>query len=329
MKINNPDAIYLVLILIPLFLSATLRYRSGSRQLLLLGGKWRKRKIMDLYMVKFFFSTAMIILFIISVTLSLMGIVWGQKPINEGKRGIDAAFVIDISKSMLAEDLFPSRLDKAVDLVRTTIKELKGSRFSIIVFKGTSVVAVPLTEDIISIEAFLNNVSPSMLSSKGTNPEAGLIRAISSFPPGIGRNGAVVLITDGGELEGNLLKAADFAVSRDIPVFTIGAGSADGVPIVLSDGSLVRDPSGNTVISSLDSTILKKTAQRTGGDYFDLSSPNAASSLLKSIRDINDFSDRKGIRFKNIEHYRFFIILSLFFILFSFVIRGVKWKSDF
>ncbi len=329
MRINNPEAIYLLLLLIPLLLSALYRYHSGSRQLLLLGGRWRKKKILDLYLVKFFFTTAMLILFVVCVTLSLMGIVWGQEPVNEEKRGIDAAFVIDISRSMLAEDLYPSRLDKAISLIRTTIKELKGSRFSIIVFKGTSVLAVPLTEDIISIENILNNISPSMLSSTGTDAESGLIKAINSFPSGIGHNGAIVLITDGGDLSGNLMKAAEMASFRNIPVFTIGAGTHDGVPIVMSDGKPIKDSSGKTVISSLDSNTLKKVASRTGGNYFDLSVPNTTVNLIKSIRDINDFSDRKGIRFRTIEHYRFFIIFALFFIFCNFIIRGVKWRNDF
>ncbi len=329
MKINNPDGIYLLLVLIPLFLSSIFRLQTGGKQLLKLGGQWRKKAILDLYFVKFFFSTGMLVLFVICVTLSVMGIVWGQEPVNEEKKGIDAAFVIDISRSMLAEDLYPTRLDKAVDLIRTTIKELKGSRFSIIVFKGTSVLAVPLTEDVISIESFLNSISPSMLSSKGSNPEMGLLRALNSFPAGIGHNGAIVLITDGGELEGNLLNGANLAVKNNIPVFTIGAGNVKGVPVVLSDGSLIKDKNGNTVISSLDESLLKKTAERTGGEYFDLSSPAAAVTLVKSVKDINDFSDRKGIRFKNIEHYRFFIILAIIFLIFNFVIRGVKWKNDF
>ena len=329
MKINNPEAIYLLLILIPLLISTALRYRSGSRQLLMLGGEWRKKKILDLYLVKFFFSTAMLILFIVSVTFSLMGIVWGQKPVHEEKKGIDVAFVIDISRSMLAEDLYPSRLDKAVDLIRTTIKDLKGSRFSITVFKGSAVVAVPLTEDIISIESFLNNLSPSMMSSKGTNPEAGLFRAVNSFPPGIGHNGAIILISDGDELEGNLMRGADLAASKNIPVFTIGAGSVEGVPIIMSDGSVIKDNSGNTVISALDMDALVRAAERTGGAYFDLSSPTAALNLLESVRAINEFSDRKGIRFRNIEHFRFFIFLALSFIFLNFLIRGVKWKKDF
>jgi len=329
MKINNPEAIYLLLILIPLLISAAIRYRSGSRQLLMLGGKWRKNKILDLYLVKFFFSTAMLFLFVVSVTFSLMGIVWGQKPVHEEKKGIDVAFVIDISRSMLAEDLYPSRLDKAVDLIRTAIKDLKGSRFSITVFKGTAVVAVPLTEDIVSIESFLNSLSPSMLSSKGTNPEAGLFHGVNSFPPGIGHNGAVILITDGDELEGNLMRGADLAASKNIPVFTIGAGSVEGVPIIMADGSVIKDSSGNTVISALDLDTLTRAAERTGGEYFNLSSPTAALNLLDSVRAINEFSDRKGIRFRNIEHFRFFIILSLGFMFLNFLIRGVKWKKDF
>jgi len=329
MKINNPEAIYLLLILIPLIISAAIRYRSGSRQLLLLGGKWRKKKILDLYLVKFFFSTAMLILFVIAVTFSLMGIVWGQKPVHEEKKGIDVAFVLDISRSMLAEDLYPSRLDQAVDLVRTVMKDLKGSRFSITIFKGTAVVAVPLTEDIVSIESFLNNISPAMLSSKGTNPEMGLTRAVNSFPAGIGHNGAIVLVTDGGELEGNIMRSADLAASENIPLFAIGAGSAEGVPIVLSDGTVIKDESGNTVISSLDEASLLRAAERTGGEYFNLSDPTAAVNLLDSVRAINEFSDRKGIRFRNIEHFRFFIILSLIFIMLSIIIRGVKWKRDF
>lgn len=329
MKINNPESIYLLFILIPLLLSAAFRYRTGSRQLLLLGGKWRKKKILDLYLVKFFFSTAMLILFIISVTLSLMGIVWGQKPVHEEKKGIDVSFVIDISRSMLAQDIYPSRLDKSVDLIRTTVRDLKGSRFSITVFKGSAVVAVPLTEDIVSIESFLNNLSPSMLSSKGTNPEVALFRAVHSFPSGIGHNGAVILITDGDELEGNLMRGADLAASRNIPVFTVGAGTEEGVPIVMPDGSVIKDLTGNTVLSSLDREILERAADRTGGEYFNLSSPTVAVNLLESVRAINEFSDRKGIRFRHIEHFRFFIIMALIFLILNFLIRGVKWKKDF
>jgi len=329
MKINNPDALYLILILIPIILLSFFRYKAGGKQLLFLGGMWKKKIINDLYLVKFFFSTIMLVLFVICVTLSLMGIVWGQKPVNEEKKGIDVAFVIDISRSMLAQDLYPSRLDRSVDLIRTTINKLKGSRFSIVVFKGTSVVAVPLTEDTISIESFLNSVSPSMLSSKGTNLESGLNSAINSFPSGIGHNGAVILISDGDTLEGDFNKAANLASIKNIPVFTIGAGEADGVPIKLTNGTVIKDISGNTVISSLDRNLLKKTAVRTGGEYFDLSSSNIESDLIKSIREINDFSDRKGIRFKHIEHYRFFIILALIFLFLSFVVRGVKWKNNF
>ena len=329
MKINYPQALYLLLLLIPVLISAALRYRSGSRQLVRLGGEWRKKKILDLYLVKFFFSTAMVVLFIGAITLSLMGIVWGQKPVHEEKKGIDVAFVIDISRSMLAEDIFPSRLDKAVDLIRTTMKNLKGSRFSIVVFKGNAVVAVPLTEDIISIETFLASVSPGMLSSKGTNPEAGLVKAINSFPPGIGHNGAIILVSDGDILEGNLMRGAELAASKNIPLFAIGAGSPAGVPIILKDGSVIRDISGNTVISALDKEVLLKAAERTGGEYFDLSSPSVSANLHEAVRAVNDFSDRKGIRFRNIEHFRFFVILALIFIMLHFIIRGVKWKRDF
>lgn len=329
MKILNPEALYLLLVLIPLFISAFLRYRGGSRQLIRLGGEWRKKKILDLYLVKFFFSSLMLVLFIVAITFSLMGIIWGQKPVHEEKKGIDVAFVIDISRSMLAEDIYPSRLDKAVDLVRSTMKNLKGSRFSITVFKGTSVLAVPLTEDIISIESFLNSLSPALLSSKGTNAEAGVMEAVRSFPPGIGHNGAVVLITDGGELEGNLMRSAEEAASKNIPIFAIGAGTVEGVPVLLGDGSVIRDRNGNTVIASLDKDSLLKAADRAGGEYFDLSSPTINSTLYESILEINEFSDRKGIRFRNIEHFRFFIILAIIFILLHFLIRGVKWKKDF
>lgn len=329
MKVNNPGAVYLLLILIPILISAIIRYRTGSRQLLRLGGEWRKKKILDLYLMKFFFSTTMLVLFVGAITLSLMGIIWGQKPVHEEKRGIDVAFVVDISRSMLAQDLYPSRLDKAVDLIRSTINNLKGSRFSITIFKGTSVLAVPLTEDVVSIESFLSGLSPSMLSSKGSNAESGLVRAINSFPPGIGHNGAVVLITDGGELEGNLMRGADQAASKEVPLFTVGAGSDPGVPIVLDYGEVIRDQSGKTVISTLDTALLTRAADRTGGTYIDLASPSAASDLYYSILEINEFSDRKGIRFRNIEHFRFFIFLALIFIMMHFFIRGIRWKKDF
>ena len=125
------------------------------------------------------------------------------------------------------------------------------------------------------------------------------------------------------------MRGADLAASKNIPVFTIGAGSIEGVPIIMADGSVIKDISGNTVISALDIDTLVRAAERTGGEYFDLSSPAAALNLLDSVKAINEFSDRKGIRFRNIEHFRFFIFLSLSFIFLNFLIRGVKWKKDF
>jgi Ca-activated chloride channel family protein len=125
------------------------------------------------------------------------------------------------------------------------------------------------------------------------------------------------------------MRGADLAATNNIPVFTIGAGSVDGAPIVLSDGTIIKDQSGNTVISSLDESTLQRVAERTGGAYFNLSNPAVAVNLLDSVREINEFSDRKGIRFRNIEHFRFFIILSLIFVFLNYSIRGVKWKKDF
>lgn len=195
----------------------------------------------------------------------------GSKPKEVKREGADIMIALDVSNSMLAEDLYPSRLEKAKQSIEHLIDGLKGDRLGIIVFAGEAFVQLPITTDYSAAKLFLDNISPDIMPTQGTNIDNAIYLAMESFGKDVGKNKALIIVTDGEDHEGNPIEVAKEAVEKGITIHTIGIGSATGVPIPdYKYGKKVgfkKDKDGNTVITKLNETALENIAATGNGIY--------------------------------------------------------------
>ncbi len=205
------------------------------------------------------------------LALAIVGPVRGYSLRDVERKGLDLVICLDTSRSMLVEDLRPSRLERAKREIAGLLQMLEGDRVAVLAFAGDVRFVAPLTHDRSTLSSFVATLSPKDNLLGGTNLGAALTKALELFDGRTGAHEAVVLLTDGEDLEGEGLKVAATAAERGIRVYVVGMGTAEGGKI--SDGSsgFVRDETGAEVISSLDSTTLERIADLTGGAYLSVS----------------------------------------------------------
>lgn len=242
---------------------------------------------------------------------------WGEIQETQNFRGRDILLGIDTSKSMLSTDVAPSRLVRAKLAAEDLIESMPGDRFGLLAFAGEAQVEAPLTIDYDTVIATVNELNTNTVARGGTN-FAAAIRASELI---LGRNGdtykALVLITDGEELDEDGIAEAERAAKSGIRIFTVGVGSSEGATIPLPNGQLLRDSIGKVVKSKLDEARLKAIAQATGGVYLHLQ----PDTVLRLIRDgINRLDESKlGQRtFRTpIERYRWPLAVGLLLLIIS------------
>ena len=200
---------------------------------------------------------------------SLMQPRWGFQWEDITRKGIDVIVAIDVSQSMLAEDIKPNRLERAKRKVYDLCQMLEGDRIGLIAFAGTSFVQCPLTLDYGAFKIFLDYLNPDLIPVPGTAIGDAIRTAIKGFNSRERTSKALILITDGEDHENKPLEAAQEAKKEGIRIFTIGIGQEGGAPIPLQDGSggFKKDERGDLVLSKLDETTLQKIALETGGSY--------------------------------------------------------------
>lgn len=201
----------------------------------------------------------------------------GTKIEEVKQKGIEIYILLDISQSMLAEDLLPNRLDKAKSEINALLQKLKGDRIGLIIFAGDAYIQFPLTTDYSAAGLFLSAVDVNSIPKPGTAVASAINLALESFDYESPSRKVIITITDGEDHEGDLESALSEAKDKSVNIYTIGMGSPDGAPIPVYDGGRNRigfkqDGSGNPVITRLDEQTLQKIAAETGGEYY-LSSP--------------------------------------------------------
>lgn len=327
--IGYPAGLWFLLILIPVALLLWSRYRSGSRDLRALAGAWRSERLLNVYLVKSFFSGLVFLLFCLSTVLALAGISWGRYPVAERYFGSDVALVIDVSRSMLAEDVYPSRLARSAGVIQALVDQERGDRFSVVVFKGTAVQVIPLTEDTDVITSYLQSIAPGVLSSPGTDIERGIDVALDSLRLKDGNKKMILLFTDGGALSGNAEAAARRAAQLSVPVTAIAAGGSAGVPIPLGDGRYVLDSSGNRVLTRVNDALLERVASISGGRLLSLESPSLLSRLSTIVNQPGRGGEGPAFRFEPRDQYQTFLVLALLFLGTFIGMRAVRWRNTF
>ncbi len=280
-RFESPIFLYLLL-LVPVLVVIRLLYqrnkmrklkRFGDPQLLndMMQGVSKYRPA-----VKFWLIIAALIILILMLARPQMG----SKISSEKRQGVEVIICMDISNSMLAEDVVPSRLDKSKLLVENMVDKFVNDKVGLIVFAGDAFVQLPITADYVSAKMFLQNVNPSLIASQGTDIATAINMAMLSFTQDEKAGKAIIIITDGEDHEGNAIEAAKIAKEKGIKVFMLGVGSPNGAPIKMANGGYLQDNTGQTVITRLNEDMCKQIAAAGSGTYIHVDNTSEAQERL-------------------------------------------------
>jgi len=208
---------------------------------------------------------------VVLILFSFMRPQWGFRWQEVKRRGLDIIIALDTSKSMLASDVKPNRLERSKLAIRDFVKILRGDRIGLIAFSGEAFLQCPLTVDYSGFLLSLNSLSVDTIPRGGTSLSKAIQEALKSYKGGVNKYKVLILITDGEDHEGNAVKAAEIAKKEGLKIFCIGIGTPKGELISITDEkgnkTFLKDSRGNVVKTRLDELILQKIALTTGGSY--------------------------------------------------------------
>lgn len=267
--------------------------------------------------------------------LTLAGPQTGSKIEKAHRKGIDIMIALDVSNSMLAEDIKPNRLERSKQAISRLIDKLDGDRIGIIVFAGKAYTQLPITTDYAAAKLFVSAISTDIIPTQGTAIGDAISRAIASYGE-TKNNKALIIITDGEDHQGSVTEQAEAAVKAGISIYTIGMGLTDGAPIPVYNGKVMtgfkKDGSGNTVVSRLDESLLQQVAAVGKGIYVRASNSEAGlkpvmdeiGKIQESEIETKQFTDYES-RF---QYFLAFVILIMIVDLFIFE-KKTDWLKNF
>jgi len=256
---------------------------------------------------------------------------FGTKEEKVRKKGIEVMIALDVSNSMLAQDIQPNRLQKAKQILSQLIDKMEEDKVGMIVFAGDAYVQMPITSDYGSAKMFLSTINPQMVPRQGTAIGSAIDIAIKSFGQKSGASRAIIVLTDGENHEDDAVAAAKLAGDSGIKVYVVGMGTPEGAPIPVDETvSFKKDKDGNVVVSKLNEQMCSGIAQAGGGVYVRADNSNAAQrtvskqldTLAKSDMDTKVFSEYN-------EQFQSFAFIALLFLIIEFFVfsRKNKWLS--
>ena len=248
------------------------------------------------------------------------------------REGVDIVFAIDVSKSMLAEDVAPNRLEKSKQLVTQIINNLASDRIGIIAYAGKAFPQLPITTDYASAKMFLQSMNTDMLSSQGTAIDEAIQLSRNYFDDEEQTNRILIIISDGEDHNDMSVEVAETASEEGIKIYTIGVGSEKGGPIPLKKNGVVmsykKDQNNETVITRLNEETLRLIAEEAKGDYIN---GNKTAAVVEKIRTVLNAMDKKEFEAKEFAEYKdqfqWFLGIGLFFLILDvlFLDRKTAW----
>ncbi|MBP8157998.1 MAG: VWA domain-containing protein [Flavobacterium sp.] len=233
-----------------------------------------------------------LVVFLLALTCLVIGLVnpkMGTKLETVKREGIDIIFAVDVSKSMLAEDVAPSRLEKSKQLVSQIINNLGNDRIGIVAYSGSAFPVLPITTDYSVAKMFLQGMNPGIISSQGTSIDQAINLSTTFIDKKDKTNKLLIIISDGEDHSSESLEAAEEAKKLGLKIITIGVGSEKGGPIPLKRNGVVqsfqRDQNDEVVITKRNPEVLKQIAKATGGGYVDGNSTKAVLDYVKNALD--------------------------------------------
>jgi Ca-activated chloride channel family protein len=333
LRFANPEYLYLLLLLIPFAIAVYFDFVIRKK----LMRNFADEKIMkslspEKSRLKYFLKSGLMFFSFLFLILAIANPQIGTK-IEEVKQvGIDVYILLDVSNSMAAEDIRPNRLEKAKFDIQNLISKLQGDRIGLIIFAGRAYVQFPLTTDYSAANLFLSAVDFNSVPQQGTNIGEAINMALNSFKKESPTKKAIVMITDGEDHEGDIESAISVANDKNVPIYSIGLGSNDGVPIPILDNSgnnvgFKQDNNGEIVMTKLDETTLVDISTKTDGKFYNgQTGENELEEIYADLMGI----ERKEFGAKQITDYedRFYLMLfpALLLLIAEFVLTSKKIK---
>jgi Ca-activated chloride channel family protein len=328
-RFANPDFLYLLLLLPVMVALWALNVIRKNRALQRLGDPSLVYRLLPGYSrvrpaIKFILqliATAVVIILVARPQ-------FGSKLEEVKKQGVEVIIALDVSNSMLAEDIQPDRLTRAKQALTRLIDNLDNDKIGLIVFAGDAYTQIPITTDYISAKMFLSAINPNMVPKQGTAIGSAIDLGIRSFSPGEGRSKAMIIITDGENHEDDPVSKASEAQKAGIVIHTIGIGSSEGVPVpIIVNGKkdYLKDADGNTVITKLDEDILKKIAISSGGNYVRASNSSIGlDEVFGEIKKMKKQEMESTMYTEYNDQFQIFAMIALFLLFLEFIIMDRK-----
>lgn len=326
-RFANPDFLFLLAILpvlIAFYVFAIMRKKRaikllGNPELIsqLMPDESLKRQHLKFWLL---FGAIGVVIFIIA------GPQFGSKLETVKRNGVEIMVCLDVSNSMLAEDVAPNRLEKSKQMLSKLTDGFTNDKVGLIVFAGDAYTQLPITSDYISAKMFLSSINPSMVSTQGTAIGKAINLALRSFTPSETSDKAIILITDGENHEDNAVGAAKAAAEKGIHVNIVGIGLPKGAPIPL-DGTnnYMKDKEGNVVITQLNEAMCQEIASTGKGLYVRADNTNSAlKTLQKEIEKLNKSELDSKVYSEYDEQFQMLTWIALFILIIEFFVLGRK-----
>jgi len=248
---------------------------------------------------------------------------WGSEVREIEQEGLQVMVALDISQSMLAQDIKPDRLTRAKLEIADLMQRLNGDEIGLVLFSGASFIQVPLTSDYNTALTYLDSAKPGVISRPGTVIGDAIRTSMQGFDPDLSSQKVLVVMTDGEDHETNPLAAAQEIADQDVLIYTIGFGTPEGEPVPVTDtnGNIVdwkRDQAENVIVSMLDEETLKSMAEVGNGNYYRAGADGSElDSLLAEIDKLQRAQLQNRFEVRYIERFQYFLGLSLLALLFA------------
>ena len=254
---------------------------------------------------------------------------WGQNEHTEKRQGIEAIVALDISNSMLAEDVAPCRLDRAKQVLSKMMDQMVDDKVGLVVFAGDAFVQLPITCDYVSAKMFLNSIKPSLIKTQGTAIGQALSTSIRCFGEQSDASRAIILITDGENHEDDAVAVAKRAKEMGIKVLVVGIGKPEGSPIpVPGTHDFIKDRQGNVVVSRLNEDMCREIAGAGDGIYVRCDNTNTALRAIQKELDKLATQEIETQVFTDYnEQFQSFALIALLLLVIDFFIFNRKNKS--
>lgn len=325
-RFENPKYLYLLVVVLILALISFVNIHKKKKKLNAFGNVELLKLLMnDVSQIRPVLKFLLLEIALVLLILMLARPQMGMKISQEKRNGIETLIALDISNSMKAEDVTPSRLERSKMLVENLVENFTNDKVGLIVYAGDAFVQLPITSDYVSAKMFLQSIDPSLIATQGTNIAEALRIAMNSFTQQEKVGRAIIIITDGEDHEGGAIEVAQAARRKGLRVFVLGVGSRNGAPIPDGQGGYMKDNTGNEVMSVLNEEMCQQIAQAGGGVYIHVDNTNMAQRKLNDeLTKLQKGEMSSSIYSEYDEQFQAFGILALILLVIEVCIRETK-----